>query len=87
MEKKVKIIKAPCYPNIIRESALSISSLNCRFYFYFSNLNRNYKNYNFSNLKISLGRKKSIFVIKIYITIKTFHDIIILMPNIYDQSL
>ena len=40
---------------------LSISSLNGMFYFDLPNLHRNYKNYDFSKLKIVLGRKKSIF--------------------------
>ena len=62
---------------------LSISSLNGRFYFYFSNLHRKYKNIYFSKLKIALGREKSIFDG----TINTFHDIIIVMPNICGQSL
>ena len=62
---------------------LSISSLNDRFDLYFSNLHRIYKNYDFSKLKIALGKKKSIFDG----TINTFYDIIIVMPNICGQSL
>ena len=62
---------------------LSISSLNGRFYFYFSNLHRNYKDYNFSKLKIAIGRKKSIFDG----AIKTFHYIISVMSDIYGQRL
>ena len=54
--------------------SLFISSLNSKFYLYFSNPGT----HNFSKLKIALGRKRSIFDG----TIKTFHDIISLTLNI-----
>ena len=62
---------------------LSISSLSGRFYFYFSNWHRIYKNLDSSKLKTALGRKKSIFEG----TMNTFHDVIIVTPNILGQSL
>ena len=60
-----------------------ISSLNGKFNFYVSTLHRNSNIHHFSSLKPALSREISSFKG----TIKTFYDIVILMPNIHDQSL